>query len=135
MFKYANFLVDNLNVAPGLALGLRPIALAPVHLPLGISFFTFQALSYVVDVYRRDVAAQRSLLDFALYKTLFPQLIAGPIVRYRDVAGELSRAARDPRGVRRGHPAVHPRPGQEDAPGQPAGGGGRRHLRHARPTA
>ena len=69
----------------------RPIALAPVHLPLGISFFTFQALSYVVDVYRRDVAAQRNLLDFALYKTLFPQLIAGPIVRYRDVAAELTQ--------------------------------------------
>jgi alginate O-acetyltransferase complex protein AlgI len=88
-FKYANFFVDNLNVGLA-ALHLRPIALAPVHLPLGISFFTFQALSYVIDVYRRDVVVQRSLLDFTLYKTLFPQLIAGPIVRYRDVAAELS---------------------------------------------
>ncbi len=87
-FKYANFLVDNLNVLLGRA-HLPSVELAPVHLPLGISFFTFQALSYVVDVYRRDVAAQRNLLDFALYKTLFPQLIAGPIVRYRDVAAEL----------------------------------------------
>jgi alginate O-acetyltransferase complex protein AlgI len=96
VFKYANFFVDNLNVALN-SCGLRPIVLAPVHLPLGISFFTFQALSYVVDVYRRDVAAQRNLLDFALYKTLFPQLIAGPIVRYRDVAAELTerRAALD----------------------------------------
>jgi alginate O-acetyltransferase complex protein AlgI len=93
VFKYANFFVDNLNVLLPL-LHLRPIALAPVHLPLGISFFTFQALSYVVDVYRRDVAAQRSLLDFALYKTLFPQLIAGPIVRYRDVAADLPGAGR-----------------------------------------
>jgi alginate O-acetyltransferase complex protein AlgI len=93
VFKYANFLVDNVNVLLAL-LHLRPIVLAPVHLPLGISFFTFQALSYVVDVYRRDVSAQRSLLDFALYKTLFPQLIAGPIVRYRDVAAELSSARR-----------------------------------------
>jgi alginate O-acetyltransferase complex protein AlgI len=89
VFKYANFLVDNLNLGLA-ALSFRPIHLAPVHLPLGISFFTFQALSYVVDVYRRDVRAQRSLLDFALYKTLFPQLIAGPIVRYRDVASELT---------------------------------------------
>ena len=87
-FKYANFLVGNLNLALT-PLGLAPITLAPVHLPLGISFFTFQALSYVIDVYRRDVKAQRSLVDFAMYKTLFPQLIAGPIVRYRDVAGEI----------------------------------------------
>lgn len=87
-YKYPNFLVDNLNVLLA-AVGFQTIALEPVHLPLGISFFTFQALSYVVDVYRRDVKAQRSLVDFALYKTLFPQLIAGPIVRYRDVAAEL----------------------------------------------
>jgi alginate O-acetyltransferase complex protein AlgI len=60
-----------------------------LRLPLGISFFTFQAMSYVIDVYRRDVAAQRSLRDFALYKSLFPQLIAGPIVRYRDVAQQI----------------------------------------------
>lgn len=89
VFKYANFLVDNLNVGL-VALGLRPWALGPVHLPLGISFFTFQALSYVIDVYRRDVPVQRGVIDFALYKTLFPQLIAGPIVRYRDVAAELA---------------------------------------------
>jgi alginate O-acetyltransferase complex protein AlgI len=88
VFKYANFFVDNLNALLSY-LHLRAITLAPVHLPLGISFFTFQALAYVVDVYRRDVKAERNLLDFALYKTLFPQLIAGPIVRYRDVAAEL----------------------------------------------
>jgi alginate O-acetyltransferase complex protein AlgI len=87
-YKYPNFLVDNLNVLLA-ALGCGTLLLEPVHLPLGISFFTFQALSYVVDVYRRDVTAQRSLVEFALYKTLFPQLIAGPIVRYRDVAAEL----------------------------------------------
>jgi alginate O-acetyltransferase complex protein AlgI len=87
-YKYPNFLVDNLNLLL-VPLGYRAIVLAPVHLPLGISFFTFQALSYVVDVYRRDVTAQRNMVDFALYKTLFPQLIAGPIVRYRDVAAEL----------------------------------------------
>ena len=94
-FKYSNFLVDTLN--PWLsAAGLPPVFLAPVHLPLGISFFTFQALSYVMDVYRREAPPQKSLLTFALYKTLFPQLIAGPIVRYKDVAGELTR-----RSVRR----------------------------------
>jgi alginate O-acetyltransferase complex protein AlgI len=76
-----------------------------LRLPLGISFFTFQAMSYVIDVHRRDVEAQRNLLDFALYKSLFPQLIAGPIVRYRDVHDQVtSRTATWPRfalGVRR----------------------------------
>ncbi len=60
-----------------------------LRLPLGISFFTFQAMSYVIDVHRRDVRAQRNLVDFALYKSLFPQLIAGPIVRYKDVAAQI----------------------------------------------
>jgi alginate O-acetyltransferase complex protein AlgI len=87
-FKYANFLVDNLNVL--LALISAPvIPLGKVHLPLGISFFTFQALSYVVDVHRGQVKANRSLTDIALYISLFPQLIAGPIVRYADVAEQI----------------------------------------------
>lgn len=64
-------------------------ALAPNHLPLGISFFTFQALSYLIDVYRRDTPVSRSLTDTALYISLFPQLIAGPIVRYHDIALQI----------------------------------------------
>jgi alginate O-acetyltransferase complex protein AlgI len=56
-----------------------------IRLPIGVSFFTFQATSYVIDIYRRDVESERSLIDFAMYKSFFPQLIAGPIVRYRDV--------------------------------------------------
>ena len=89
-FKYANFLVDNLNpVLP--MLGLAPMDIGRVHLPIGISFFTFQALSYIIDLYRNETTVQRSLLNFALYKALFPQLIAGPIVRYRDVAREIER--------------------------------------------
>jgi alginate O-acetyltransferase complex protein AlgI len=70
----------------------RGVLLTPaleLRLPLGISFFTFQALSYVIDVARRDVRVQRNLRDFALYLALFPQLIAGPIVRYRDVAEQI----------------------------------------------
>jgi alginate O-acetyltransferase complex protein AlgI len=70
----------------------RAVLLTPTHhlrLPLGISFFTFQAMSYVIDVHRRDVGAQRNLRDFGLYISLFPQLVAGPIVRYRDVAREI----------------------------------------------
>src|SRR5207245_7795012 len=67
--------------------------LAPprVILPIGISFFTFHAISYVVDVYRRDAAAQKSPVHAALYLLLFPQLIAGPIIRYRDIADQLAR--------------------------------------------
>jgi alginate O-acetyltransferase complex protein AlgI len=87
-FKYANFIADNLNVLTR-ALGMGEIDLAPVHLPLGISFFTFQAISYIVDVYRREVPVQRSLWNLALYISLFPQLIAGPIVRYHDVAAQI----------------------------------------------
>jgi alginate O-acetyltransferase complex protein AlgI len=87
-YKYGNFALDNLN-ALRLALGASPITIDHVVLPIGISFFTFQALSYVIDVYRGDVAAQRNVGRFAVYKSLFPQLIAGPIVRYRDVADQL----------------------------------------------
>jgi alginate O-acetyltransferase complex protein AlgI len=89
-FKYANFLADNLNVLLG-ALGLPTVALEPVHLPVGISFFTFHALSYVVDVYRGRTPAQRNPIDFGLYITFFPQLVAGPIVRYGDIAGQFVR--------------------------------------------
>src|SRR5439155_10218046 len=87
-FKYANFLVANVN---GCLTSLRfpTIELAPVHLPLGISFFTFHALSYVVDVYRLEVRALKNPLNFALYISFFPQSIAGPIVRYSDVAHQL----------------------------------------------
>jgi alginate O-acetyltransferase complex protein AlgI len=87
-FKYANFLVDSLN--PLLVyFGATPIALAPVHLPIGISFFTFQALTYVVDTYRGHARVQRNPVNVATYIALFPQLIAGPIVRYEDIAREL----------------------------------------------
>jgi alginate O-acetyltransferase complex protein AlgI len=87
-YKYFNFFVDQLN---SLIIHWHPIIqVSKVHLPIGISFFTFQAVSYVIDVYRRDVKAQRNLIDFSMYKALFPQLIAGPIVRYRDVASQIN---------------------------------------------
>jgi alginate O-acetyltransferase complex protein AlgI len=86
-YKYFNFIVENVNYL--IALTGYTIHISRIHLPIGISFFAFQALSYVIDVYRRDVKAQRSLINFSMYKGLFPQLIAGPIVRYRDVAGQV----------------------------------------------
>lgn len=89
-FKYANFLADNLNALLGLC-GVAPITLPPIHLPIGISFFTFHAISYVVDVYRKEVQADRNPAGIALYITLFSQLIAGPILRYHEVAGQIAR--------------------------------------------
>ncbi len=87
-FKYANFIADNL--APVfIAFGLQAPVLAPVHLPLGISFFTFQAMSYLVDVRRGAATPCRSLGQCGLYIALFPQLIAGPIVRYHEIATQL----------------------------------------------
>lgn len=84
-FKYLGFLTDILRQLPVFAF-LPKIKLA---LPIGISFYTFQTLSYTVDVYRREVPAQRSFVAFGMYVSFFPQLIAGPIVRYSDVAGQL----------------------------------------------
>ena len=87
-YKYADFAVGNLNVLWA-ALGRGVFPLPHVLLPIGISFFTFHAISYVVDVYRRDATAQKSPVEAALYLLLFPQLIAGPIIRYREIAGQL----------------------------------------------
>ena len=90
VFKYANFFAENLN-ALFLAVHVRPVVVPHVLLPIGISFFTFHAISYVVDVYRGDATAQKSPVHAALYLLLFPQLIAGPIIRYRDIASQLAR--------------------------------------------
>ena len=87
-FKYAGFLATSLNLLPGVAIPVPKIAL-----PLGISFYTFQAMSYVIDVYRRDVAPAPTPLDFGAYLAMFPQLVAGPIVRYSDIAAQLRSRA------------------------------------------
>ncbi|MBQ6847088.1 MAG: MBOAT family protein [Oscillospiraceae bacterium] len=84
-FKYADFFIENFNAATGLSLSLLNVAL-----PIGISFYTFQLLSYTVDVYRGEVKAQKNIINLAAYISMFPQLIAGPIVRYSDVEKSLS---------------------------------------------
>ena len=84
-FKYFDFLINNLN-----GLFHTHISLLNIVLPLGISFYTFQALSYVIDVYRGNVSSQKNLLNVALYICLFPQLVAGPIVKYHEVAEQIS---------------------------------------------
>ena len=83
-YKYVDFFIENINAATNLS-----IPLLNVTLPIGISFYTFQLLSYNIDVYRGNVSAQRNFVDLATYISLFPQLIAGPIVRYSDVAKQL----------------------------------------------
>ncbi|MBR9805123.1 MBOAT family protein [bacterium] len=89
-FKYANFIVDNINTLLHFV-ALPAVDLVPIHLPLGISFFTFQALSYIVDVYRKEAVVQKNVFDLALYISLFPQLIAGPIVRYHDIDQQIKQ--------------------------------------------
>lgn len=83
-FKYSGFLIETINSIFGTSIRNRELAL-----PIGISFYTFQAMSYLIDVYRRNSRAQKSILPFAVYITMFPQLIAGPIVRYEDIEEHL----------------------------------------------
>jgi len=87
-FKYANLVVESWNAVLG-AVGGEPLPWGAVLLPVGISFFTFQSMSYSIDVYRGQVRPVRSLLDLACYVSLFPQLVAGPIVRYRTIQEQL----------------------------------------------
>ncbi|WP_346704154.1 MBOAT family O-acyltransferase [uncultured Agathobaculum sp.] len=82
VFKYTGFLLDTM--------GLGQVLAKPLPLPLGISFYTFQVISYVVDVYRKTAPAEKSVVSFATYMTFFPQLIAGPIVRYEELRGQLA---------------------------------------------
>ena len=83
-FKYEGFVLDSLNAVLPVHITYHPLAL-----PIGISFYTFQILSYIIDVYRGNVKVQKNILNFALYVTMFPQLIAGPIVQYADVEEQL----------------------------------------------
>ena len=84
-FKYTDFLLENINRLPGLS-----VSLLSVTLPIGISFYTFQIISYLLDVSHKKVSAQKNFLCLAVYIAMFPQLIAGPIVRYRDIEKQLT---------------------------------------------
>jgi len=99
VFKYGTFVIDNINnifgthifgapeTYPIFHLGIFDLPIA--HLPIGISFFTFQSLSYTIDLYKRNIKVQKNPISFAAFVTLFPQLVAGPIVRYNDISNEL----------------------------------------------
>ena len=101
IFKYTSFIIETLNGVFGLSLPLNIYAgaantlfgahfsLSKIILPIGISFFTFQSMSYTIDLYLGKIEVQRNFIDFAAYVTMFPQIVAGPIVRYKDVENEL----------------------------------------------
>ena len=100
VFKYAGFAVETVNLIPGIQLPVPQIVL-----PIGISFYTFQILSYVVDVYRGDTPVQKNYMDLLFYISFFPQLIAGPIVKYHDIDEQIRcrtlTAEKCARGIRR----------------------------------
>ncbi|MBL0339978.1 MAG: MBOAT family protein [Bacteroidetes bacterium] len=88
IFKYANFAIENLNLMLA-SFGAAQIQMVHIKLPVGISFYTFHSMSYLIDVYRRQNQSQKSYIDLALYICLFPQLVAGPIIRYKDIAKQI----------------------------------------------
>ena len=100
VYKYADFVISQVNLIPGVA--IKPTGIV---MPIGISFFTFQAMSYVIDVYRRDCKVQKNPFNVMLYVSFFPQLVAGPIVKYHDIELEISTrketAEETAKGVRR----------------------------------
>jgi len=85
-FKYSDFLISNINFVCNTNINLLQLVL-----PVGISFYTFQTMSYTIDVYRKKVSAQKNIINFAAYVTMFPQLVAGPIVRYKTIAKQLDK--------------------------------------------
>ena len=86
-FKYIAFIITNLNRIGEVL--YTTVKVPGIHLPLGISFIAFQAISYLIDVYRQDVDSEKNFIDFSMYKAFFPKLIAGPIIRYRDIASQM----------------------------------------------
>jgi len=86
LFKYGGFVADNINILVG-----RELFNIDLPLPIGISFYTFQTLSYTIDLYRRRIKVQKNPINFAAFVTMFPQVVAGPIVRYEDIANELDK--------------------------------------------
>lgn len=125
VFKYAGLFVSTLREIPGLS-SLPEVDIA---LPIGISFYTFQAVSYLIDVYWDDCAASHNLINFASYISLFPQLIAGPIVRYKDVNEQLVSRRETPTLFNSGGSPLCGGAGQKSAAGQPVWHAVGRHVR------
>jgi alginate O-acetyltransferase complex protein AlgI len=91
IFKYTNFIVENVNLHVLAPLGAAPLEVGKVHLPIGVSFFTFHCVSYLMDIYRKQTPPNASLPQLALYVSLFPQLVAGPIIRYKDICDQITK--------------------------------------------
>lgn len=91
VFKYSDFIFENINALSGVFGGGELVSPWNLLLPVGISFYTFQSISYLIDVYRKDIDAETSFTNFGAYLVMFPQLIAGPIVKYRDIKAEMRR--------------------------------------------
>lgn len=100
-FKYSNFFIENINELL-FSLGFSSIEWTKIALPIGISFFTFQSITYGVDVYRKDAVPQKSILNYLLYILFFPQLIAGPIVTYKSIAKQISERSLSKQGILEG---------------------------------
>lgn len=100
-FKYFNFMINNFSEV-AIWQGFEPITVTTIHLPLGISFFTFQAISYLVDVHRGDAPVEKNPLSLAMYISMFPQLIAGPIVRFKTVSDQIKCRELSAANIRRG---------------------------------
>ena len=115
-FKYWDFLAASFQ-----AVGLNFMPVLGIHLPIGISFYTFQTMSYTIDVYRGDARAQRSLVNFGTFVTLFPQLIAGPIIKYKDLGDQIDQPDLHRGEVCLRRPDVRHRPGQKGAHRQQRG--------------
>ena len=113
IFKYSDFLIGTVNSLFGTA-----IPQPNLPLPIGITFYTFQTMSYTIDVYRGDAKAQKNILNFGAYVTLFPQLIAGPIVRYQDSGGGAGAPGLHGRPLRLRCKALCLRHGEKGAAGQ-----------------
>lgn len=88
-FKYTNFVIENINLLLD-DLGKKPLSLLEIVLPVGISFFVFQTIGYVIDVYRNDISAEKNFFKYALFVSLFPQLVAGPIERFKNLLKQLA---------------------------------------------
>ena len=132
-FKYAGFFLDSLN---GIASALgadTDIPVVSVVLPIGISFYTFNSMSYTIDIYRGVCRPAKNFVHYAAFVAMFPHLIAGPIVRYADIESQLARlaTAADVRAGRVGHLLLHLRAREEAAVRRRAGADGRRAVRPA----
>ena len=119
-FKYFNFATESWT-ALMTTLGLPDLGFDlafKIILPLGISFYTFQSMSYAIDVYRGDARAIRNFVDFACFIAMFPQLVAGPIIRFAAVAAQLEQRAAHADPLRARRDVLQRRPGEEGPPGQ-----------------